>query len=462
MTDLVATTDTGATRGQAARRPRPRIHFTAKEGWINDPHGIRSADGQYHLFYQYNPEGTVWSPACHWGHAVSRDLVHWIRLPTALSPRDDEGGCWSGTTLLENGGPTIVYTSVPPEDWGWGRIALAYPDSRSLHWTSTPGDIVIDGPPKELGAYAFRDPCIFASESGWTMIVGAGLAGGIGAALQYSSPDARVWRYDGVMCSRPGTDTDGAWTGTLWECPQLIRLGEDWALLISIWENDVLHYVAGAVGSYDGVTFTPERWTRLTHDDTAYAITSFTDFAGRRCVMAWLREDAHHDPASSAWAGALSLPMVIEMTPDRSLRFQPHPDVDALRLFSGLANGPLAATDPLQVQDATTGLDVSATLDPAQPITLILTDPDGPLLTATVDPAGHEIQVVRRHRPPVTVPVNGNQVRIIVDADIVEIFAGHGQAAFRISPTTAAELRISGTADRLTVHRLAPAVEGGR
>ncbi|HET9648378.1 MAG TPA: glycoside hydrolase family 32 protein [Microlunatus sp.] len=465
MTDLVgAACDGVATNDPGAQisRPRPRIHFTAESGWINDPHGIRYADGQYHLFYQFNPAGTIWSHVCHWGHAVSRDLMHWTRLPTALSPRQDEGGCWSGATLFQNGRLTIAYTSVPPDDWGRGRVALAHADSRGVHWTSTPEDIVIDGPPAELGAYAFRDPCIFASEGGWTMIVGAGLEGGVGAALQYSSPNARDWHYDGVLCSRPGSESGDTWTGALWECPQLIRLGDDWALLISVWEDDTLHYVAGAVGTYDGKRFTPERWTRLTHDDTAYALTSFTDFSGRRCVMAWLREDPQHDPSSSPWAGALSLPMVIEVANDRILRLRPHPDVDGLRMFSGLTSGPLTPGRDIVIPDATTGIDVSVTTDRTQPVTLTLTDPAGLLLTVTVDPTIPGVVVSRPGRDPVTVPIAGDQVRVLLDADLVEIFGGQGSGAFRVPVRITADLHISGTASDITVHRLAPAMEGGR
>src|SRR3712207_1073106 len=86
-------------------RPRPRLHFTADAGWINDAYGIAWVDGCYQLYYQYVPGQVVWSPHCQWGHAKSTDLVHWSERPPALLPQDFELGCWSGS---------VVHTSEPP------------------------------------------------------------------------------------------------------------------------------------------------------------------------------------------------------------------------------------------------------------------------------------------------------------------------------------------------------------
>ena len=91
---------------------RPAIHFTPPRNWLNDPHGICWADGKYHLFYQHNPAGKDWAPGIVWGHATSSDLLHWHHQPVALAPYQDEAGCWSGSVLLQDGRPTIFYTSV--------------------------------------------------------------------------------------------------------------------------------------------------------------------------------------------------------------------------------------------------------------------------------------------------------------------------------------------------------------
>ena len=83
---------------------RPQLHFTAERGWINDPNGLVWYKDAYHFFYQYNPFGLTWGEPC-WGHAVSRDLLHWTQLPPALVPSEpydmyEQGGCFSGSALV--------------------------------------------------------------------------------------------------------------------------------------------------------------------------------------------------------------------------------------------------------------------------------------------------------------------------------------------------------------------------
>jgi beta-fructofuranosidase len=305
-------------------RPRPRLHFTPRTGWLNDPHGIVHTGGRYHLFFQYNPASTTWAAAISWGHATSADLVTWTEEPVALTPEAGETGCWSGDVVLSDRGvPTLFYTSVPAGgDLRRGRIVRAVGEPSMTGWRrdavpvieELPGDVV------EL-----RDPYVWRAADSWRMIIGAGRPGA-GAIVQYSSDDLRDWSYDGIAAERPQSETGGRATGSMWECPQLFPLDGTWVLLVSPLADGRPAGVAYALGDYDGKRFTPHVWGDFGHGDVMYASTSFVDAEGRRCVMSWLRET--HDVTGSPWAGAMSLPWVLRVRGDL-LVASPHPNLAA-------------------------------------------------------------------------------------------------------------------------------------
>ena len=425
--------------------PRPALHFAAPAHWLNDPHGICWAGGEYHLFYQHNPHGTTWSAGISWGHATSGDLVRWRHQPIALTPEPSERGCWSGAVLVSDDRPMILYTSVVGDDWDIGRVAAARPDEALRHWVSARSpevDVIVEAPPAEIGATVFRDPCLVRTDDGWAMVVGVGVTDGTGLAVQWVSPDGATWTYDGVVCSRPA-DAEGLWTGTMWECPQLFRVeGDTWALVVAAWQDGELYYNAAAVGSYDGHRFVAERWSRLTHDENAYAMTSFADREGRSSVMFWLREDADHDPLSRSWAGALSLPVLVELTAERELRLVPHPDVDTLLTGDAV---PAAGTWALDGG----GLDLKL---PGG--TVAITADGEAVVDLTVSPGA--VTVSRPGRPDTTVPVGDPSVRIVVDAGIAMIHGGLGCGTVRFDAVGVVEVQLDAAGG--TVQRLAPAV----
>jgi beta-fructofuranosidase len=360
-----------------------------------------------------------------------------------------EVGCWSGSFLIDEAGtPTILYTRIVGEDWGHGQVALAHGDPAARTWRTSPADCVLPGPPAELRAHSFRDPYVWRTAEGWTMIIAAGLPDGSAAVLQYRSTDLLQWTYDGVLCSRLSTHDDEVWTGALWECPQLFRLDDDWVLLVSVWDADALHYVAAAVGDYDGRVFTPRRWQRLSHGNCAYAMTAFLDRTGRRCVMSWLREEPQNNPALTDFAGAHSVVSMLEKDADGHLRLTRHEDLDLVvsstvqlaakqneagsdQADSGLVDGAAAAIE-IMIPRLSDGH-------------LAVCDSTGLRVRFSRDSVAEAIRLERPGFNEETIPLGtlaNTSLRILIDADLVEVFSAGGYGAARIRPTLEPAIRL--------------------
>ena len=305
---------------------RPGYHFTPPANWLNDPNGLIRWDGQYHLFYQYNPAGPFHN-TIHWGHAVSDDLLRWRDRPIALAPSPggpDRHGCWSGCAVDDDGTATVLYTG------GSGREqlpCLATADDDGLAaWTKDPGNPVIESPPAELDILAsdhwaaeFRDHGVWRDGDTWYQVIGTGIAGRGGAALLYASPDLRDWAYEGPLLL--GDDGDGA----VWECPEVLDLGDATVLHVSNYE-DVVYFLGDIV---DG-RFEAERQGVLDHGDF-YAPQSLRD-GDRLLTWGWLPETrSTSEQWDAGWSGALSLPRVLSVGADGRLRQRPAEEVAELR-----------------------------------------------------------------------------------------------------------------------------------
>lgn len=308
--------------------------------------------------------------------------------------------------------------------------------------------MVLAGPPPELGVQTFRDPYVFAIENGWAMVVGAGLSDGSGAVLHYHSPDLQEWTFDGVLCARLSQPSDEVWTGTMWECPQLFPLGDSWVLLVSVWDDDVLHYVAAACGDYDGARFVPRTWQRLTYGDSAYATTTFLDADGRRCVLSWLREEFPSELAGDERAGAHSLPAVLTLQDDGLLHLQPHPNLAALSAET---------LPPQDIQEAT----MVAGSAPCELLIvanhacqLTIDDVVGPPARLELDPEQRRISLTRPGHARAEMPMAEGAARIVIDADIVEVFNGSSYGAFRLPPApVSAPASVPGSSARVLAVR---------
>jgi beta-fructofuranosidase len=307
--------------------PRPDLHFTPRSGWINDPLGLTYRDGAYHLYVQHVPGQVQWAHACHWAHATSPDLLHWTEQPIALSPGHGDAGCWSGSIATHEDRTVLFYTSVDdPPDLGVGRIRTARPAGGDLGvWAKDPGVVV--ELPAGVPAREFRDPYVLEDGGRWWMLVGAGLDDGTATALAWSSADLETWEYAGPIAERHRDDRDGVWTGSMWECPQVLRIGDRHLLVVSVWDDGELHSVAAAVGRFADGRFDVDAWHRLSWGPSCYAASVFRDRDGRPCLVFWLRgvPDAPTD-----WAGAISLPYLIGLDGDAPV-LTPHDALEGER-----------------------------------------------------------------------------------------------------------------------------------
>jgi beta-fructofuranosidase len=326
---------------------QPRYHFHPGAHWMNDPNGLIQWNGQYHLFYQHNPE-QPYAAQIHWGHAVSDDLVHWVHLPVALAPTPggpDANGCWSGCTVDDHGVPTIVYTGMRVQDDGRSRretICLARStDLEHLRtWEKDAGNPVIAAPPQGLDVIGFRDPYVWKEGEVWFLVVGSGIRGVGGTTLLYRSTDLRQWDYLHPLLTRPATDTDPLWTGPMWECPQFFPLGDSYVLIVSVWNrgefrNPAFHehvYPIYFVGSYTDATFVPEHVAILDLGADYYAPATMQDDQGRRLIWGWSAEG--RSPAAqqaAGWAGVMALPRMLTLRADRTMGMEPAPELRMLR-----------------------------------------------------------------------------------------------------------------------------------
>jgi beta-fructofuranosidase len=399
---------------------RPRVHLTPPAGWLNDPHGLTWHDGRYHLFFQHVPDSLAWRLGCHWGHATSSDLLHWEVEPIALSPGAGDDGCWSGCLAVgDDGEPRLLYTAVRADDVAHGLVRVARPaDSDWAAWTK--GEVVARTPRPDTAV--FRDPMVFRDGERWVMLVGYGAEDGTAGAEVFVSPDLEQWQHAGLLATRP-TSAPGLWTGTAWECPQLVRTGRGPgtdALLVSVWEEHTTHFVAGAPGTYADSLFAPGTWQRLTHGAGAghYAASAFSDADGRSCLIFWIRGIAE----AGGWTGAVSLPYLVDVDGDR-IRLALHPNVAAARV-------PMDAAE-----DSRDGaLDVE--WSPIGAGRLDLVDADGRARASLVLAGGRlVVTVADGGQEPVVVDHAAGLIRVVADAQVLEVVADGGLVGLPLTPT---------------------------
>lgn len=306
---------------------RPQYHFTPAKNWMNDPNGPIYYKGEYHLFYQYNPFGNVWGHMS-WGHAVSRDLVHWQHLPVAI-PEESGIMIFSGSTVVDwhnssgfckeanIAGPSCLVAIYTGHTEKLQTQNLAYSNDQGRTWTKYSGNPALD-----LHMKDFRDPKVFWHEPSRKWVMVAALPT-LHKVRFFGSTDLKHWST--LSDFGPAGGTAG-----VWECPDLFRLsveGESgqprWVLSINVNPGGPAGGSADQyfVGQFDGATFVnanPEEqvlWADYGKD--FYASTSFSDIpaADGRCIwLGWLLNwDYAGKVPTFPWRGVQSIPRVLSL-----------------------------------------------------------------------------------------------------------------------------------------------------
>jgi len=421
------------------RRHEPQLplyHFTAPEGWINDPNGVIFHGGLYHLFYQFDPivEGKRSGRIC-WGHAVSRDLAHWQDWPVALWPDSpwDRNGAFSGNIVIDDHGvPTALYTgNVREHAETYGMQARSY--DGMVTWTKK---MVMDNRQRpNPDSPVHWDGQVWKDDQTWLQLVGGTTDGPDpkGAAFLWTSPDLDHWTLQKPIFTGPQH---------FWEYPYLVPFGNKYLFICGSFGEFGNPYW---VGSYDKrtMTFTPDS-PEPQFPDAGYLWTvnpNLSDHGGpkgtvRRIMFAWIpgktrepwaRARPSPTPNVPLWDGSMAIPRVISLEEARLVQ-EPIPEIRALRdrkvSFRSISVSPKTGhVLPDLKGDA---LEIVAIFEPgtAQRCGIkVRASKDGRAgIPVWFGPGGNEFGVLDKHRPTnlrVGQPVS---LHIFVDRAITEVF----------------------------------------
>jgi len=309
---------------------RPEYHYTPAKGWMNDPNGLIYLDGEYHLFYQYYPDSTIWGPM-HWGHAISKDLLNWENLPIALSP-DSLGYIFSGSAVFdaENSSglgtpetPPLVaiftYHDIEGERKGekdFQSQAIAFSIDKGRNWQKYDGNPVLPN----QGIRDFRDPKVSSiinsdGSKSWIMTLAV-----MDRIQFFSSENLINWKFESEFGLGLGAH------GGVWECPDLISLKAPngdikWVLLVSLnpggpQKGSATQYF---IGDFKNGIFTPDdqmiRW--LDYGPDNYAGVTWSNLPkdqNRTVLIGWMSNWLYAQVVpTQTWRSAMTVPRSLSL-----------------------------------------------------------------------------------------------------------------------------------------------------
>ncbi|MFN2164828.1 MAG: LamG-like jellyroll fold domain-containing protein, partial [Anaerolineae bacterium] len=347
-------------------RYRPQYHMQPAEHWMNEPHAPIYWNGQYHIFYQHNPQGPYWHQI-HWGHMVSDDMVHWQDLPDAIAPQANSvapDGVWSGSATTDaSGNPVLFITAgddsrVPNQSTGMA-LPAGVPANPLTDWDLYPDLVTVQEPNLytpvgEVWYGQFRDPFVWKEMAAdgnpiWYQLVGSGIrqpGGGPigGTALLYSSTDLIHWTYHQPLYI--GDASSYPATGHVWELPVLLPLGQDshgnqkHIFLINPWFEGYspynVKYIWYWVGTWDrdNFQFVPDdpEPQLLDYGEHFTGPSGHVDGQGRTILWTITQDNrTEQDHYDAGWAHNAGLPVVLSLLSDNTVGIQPIPELESLR-----------------------------------------------------------------------------------------------------------------------------------
>lgn len=399
---------------------RGQFHFSPRRGWNNDPNGMVYFNGEYHLFFQHNPYGWGWGNM-HWGHAVSKDLVHWQELGDKLLP-DDMGPMFSGSAVVDwnntSGFGTkekpplvLIYTAAGnPTVQG-----IAY-STDGRHFTKYAGNPVL----KEITG-GNRDPKVMWHEPSkqWVMVLYVEWQKKHTVHF-FTSPNLKEWQQASI------SEGDGPGLRYLFECPDFFELPVDGDPAKAKWVLTAADSQY-AIGTFDGTTFHPEAERLPGHRGRGfYAAQTFSDIPkadGRRIQIGWFQTETRGMPFNQSMTIPLELRLIstadgprMTFTPVRELEVlrQQHHKLPATKLRPDSVN-PLASISAELIEFRTT-----MRPDDCKELSLNIRG-----ATIRYDVAKQEL-IVNDHRTSAPLRDGLLKLTVYVDRTGLEVFASDG------------------------------------
>ncbi|MFC0261660.1 glycoside hydrolase family 32 protein [Fontibacter flavus] len=429
---------------------RPQFHFSPPSNWMNDPNGMVYLDGEYHLFYQYHPDGNTWGPM-HWGHAISEDLVYWEHFPIALFP-DEHGTIFSGSAVvdytnssglgsLDNPPMVAIFTYHDAEGEKSGRNdyqsqGIAYSTDKGRTWEKYHGNPVLKSP----GINDFRDPKVIWHEESSMWVMSLAVKDRISF---YTSPNLIDWQH------RSDFNPEWAAYGGVWECPDLFPLtastGEEkWVLLVSINPGgpnggSATQYF---IGDFDGKVFNTEtneiKWIDYGADN--YAGVTWSDIPkedGRRLFIGWMSNWLYaQEVPTEIWRSSTTIARELNLSylkDDYVLTSKPVDELKKLRrdpiVFN--TNEIELPSELLEIELKASAEDFKLTFLNDKGEQVIFEKIQGKLFfdRSNSTSLGFHKEFNKMHTAPATV-VNDEEIRIFLDRSSIEVFLNQGEIVF--------------------------------